>query len=391
MDKIRALRAYIIKNFIIILFAVAAAEISIVLLFNNLIFPALVPYISDELNLRDCNIRTVLVFLFYGLVRLGVWLISRYIPLGYKNYDEKLIEKMELFQGNKLVEGYESITPFIRFLLIFSIILVIILLILPILIAGSAFTARVVGKFSKLEEEEREKKNLYEQKRNLMLSDIAHDLRTPITTIYGYSQAVLDHKVSDEKRDETLRLICMKSKKVDELINLLFDYVKMDSDGFVLHKEKTDLAELVRQVGALLFQDVCDGGMELDADIPEEMIEIEADRVQFSRVVTNLLSNAIKHNRPGTVIGLILTGGKDEWRLYVADTGEAIDEKTAEDIFEPFITGDESRKSGSGSGLGLSIARKITALHGYDLCLLQGSDLPIEIKQRGFTKAFRIK
>lgn len=370
---------------------VAIWESVTVLLLNNLLFPALSPLIFGGKTIVNYDVSTVFVFALYGLVRILFQFISRYVPLGLAGWDDKLIEKMTVFNGNVLVEHYEELGIITRLIMLAAILFIVAVLVVPVILAGTVFAIRVVSKFSEIEREEQEKKALYEKKRNLMLSDIAHDLRTPITTIYGYSQAILDGKASDEKKEEYLKLISMKSKKVDELINLLFDYVKMDSDGFTLHKETTDLAELARQCGAMLYQDVEDAGMELYADIPEEEIIIEADKVQLTRVITNLISNAIKHNPAGTKIGLLLFGKTNEWKLYVADTGIAIDEKTAEDIFEPFVTGDESRQSKGGSGLGLSIARKVTRLHGFDLRLLQGKDIPYKIQKEGFTKCFEIK
>ncbi|MCR4617948.1 MAG: HAMP domain-containing histidine kinase [Lachnospiraceae bacterium] len=391
MDKIAALRAFIIKNFIIILLIVAATENIAVLLLNNLIFPGLSPFIFGKKNIVDYDVFSVLGFFAYCILQGCFVFASRYFPIGLTDIDQKVVEKLRIFKGNVLVERYEALDWRVKAIMIVSILIIIAILVMPILIGGSVFTARVVKHFDDLEKEEKEKQALYERKRNLMLSDIAHDLRTPITTIYGYSQAILDNKATPEKTEEYLKLISMKSKKVDELINLLFDYVKMDSEGFTLHKEKCNLSELVRQAGALLYQDIYDAGMELDADIPEEEIVIDADKVQFSRVVVNLLSNAIKHNPPKTRVGLFLFGDARFPRIYVADNGPSISPEMAIEIFEPFTTGDESRKSSGGSGLGLSIARKISALHGFELTLLQEDKVPSRVKEGGYTKCFAIK
>ncbi len=360
------------------------------MLFNSFIFPTVIPYVVGELHFRELSVGSVLVFLFYILTRAAVLIVSRYIPLSYNNYDEKMIDSISLFDGNVLVDRYESISIFVKVILLLAVIVLLILLILPIMAGGSVFTARVITRFSELEKEEAERKLLYEQKRNLMLSDIAHDLRTPITTIYGYSRAILDGKADKNLTDEYLGLICKKSENVVELINLLFDYVKMDSIGFALHRESIDLSELVRQAGALLYQDFIDAGMELVPDIPEEEIRTKADRVQLSRAINNLLTNAIKHNPAGTRIGLILKEQPGGWRLCVADNGPVIGEEISGDLFEPFKTGDESRKSGGGSGLGLSITHKIATLHGYGLRLCQGNDLPSDIEKEGYTKCFLI-
>ncbi len=390
MDKIKTLRGFIIRNFIIILLIVVAAEMVTVLILNRLIFPLFSPLLFGRGGIRSYDVTTVLVFFLYLLVRAVLFIVSRFIPIGINHFDDKLIASITLFKGNVLAEQYDSNSIWIKLFLIALIIAVIMLIVFPPLMAGAIFTGRVVSKFSLLEKEEAKRKALYEQKRNLMISDIAHDLRTPITTIYGYSQAILDEKADPDKVRDYLNLISMKSKKVDELINLLFDYVKLDSEGFTLHKERTDLSELARQAGALLYQDVTDAGMELAALIPEEEIPVDADKVQLSRVINNLISNAIKHNPAGTKIGLIILGDEKKWSLYVADSGEPIDEKAAENLFEPFVTGDESRTSKGGTGLGLSIAHKIAILHGFDLKLLQGWSVPADVRLEGFTKCFEI-
>ena len=390
MDRIKKLRGFIIRNFIIILTLAAVTEVVNVFVLNKLIFPLFSPILFGNKSAADYDVLSLLVFCLFLIFRGVLLVLSFFVPISIANLDDRLIDKITVFQNNILANRYETLGISARIFLILLIIAVIVLLILPILIAGSIFTGRVIARFSELEKEEQEKKNLYEKKRNLMISDIAHDLRTPITTIYGYSQAILDEKADPDKVRDYLELISMKSQKVDELINLLFDYVKIDSEGFTLHKEIIDLSELARQAGALLYQDIEDAGMELVAEIPEEEIRIEADKIQLSRVINNLISNAIKHNPAGTKIGLFLMGDEGRWSLYVADSGDEIDKKLADDLFEPFAIGDESRTSKGGSGLGLSIAHKIARLHGFDLKLLQGWSVPSDIRTEGFTKCFEI-
>jgi signal transduction histidine kinase len=108
-------------------------------------------------------------------------------------------------------------------------------------------------------------KEEYEQKRNLLLSDIAHDLKTPITTISGYATALADGLITDsEKEKQYLAAIKAKSLRMDELIMLLFEYVKLDSQGFMLNKQKVDLAELLRENIALLYTEVEGKQMEIN-------------------------------------------------------------------------------------------------------------------------------
>ena len=208
----------------------------------------------------------------------------------------------------------------------------------------------------------------YDRRRNLMLSDIAHDLRTPITTVAGYAKALADGMVTDPQKVQSyLDAIQAKSARMEELIQLLFEYVKISSEGFALDRKPADLAELVRKNAALIYADVESGGMELEVDIPEDAYMENVDEVQFGRALTNLLNNALRHNSAGARILLSLRVEADAARITVADTGEKIAPELAEHLFEPFVMGDESRSSKGGSGLGLSIASQIMQMHGWTL------------------------
>ncbi|SEW36190.1 HAMP domain-containing sensor histidine kinase [[Clostridium] fimetarium] len=208
-----------------------------------------------------------------------------------------------------------------------------------------------------------------ENRKNTLLSDIAHDLKTPITTISGYATALIDGLVkSPEKEVQYLEAIKAKSLRMDELIMLLFEYVKLDSVGFALSREKLDLAELLRENIALLYTDFETKKMEINMDIPTEAVNYEVDRIQFSRVIANLLNNAIRYNPEGSLVTIKLFVG-DCIKIVIADNGAPIGEEIVGHIFEPFVTGDESRNTKSGSGLGLSIAKKVVIMHGGDLVL----------------------
>ena len=225
-----------------------------------------------------------------------------------------------------------------------------------------------------------------------MLSDIAHDLRTPMTTVNGYAKALSDGMVTDpEKEAEYLCTIQKKCVRMNDLINLLFEYVKLDSDGFTMDFERLDLYELLRENAALAYPDLEEAGMEFEINIPEEPFYVNADRVQLSRVFTNLLNNARKHNPKGTRIGIYTWEGEKDLCICFADNGSIIPNDLAEHLFDPFAKGDASRKSGTGSGLGLSIAKKVTEMHGFTLELIQYPHLEAERMAKGYTKEFVIR
>lgn len=247
-----------------------------------------------------------------------------------------------------------------------------VIMIVPIIVASLMFSKALMDEVHRMDQEKEEMRKTYEKKRNLMLSDIAHDLRTPITTIAGYSKALNDGMIaSEEKRHEYLQAIENKSARMNDLINLLFDYVRLDSDNYGLRRDEIDLPELLRTIAASLYSDIEEKGMEFEIIIPEEVYLVSLDRVQFSRVVVNLINNALKHNEVGTTITLEMKVAKKGVQVIVSDNGNLIPAFLAEHIFEPFAMGDASRTTQSGSGLGLSIAKKIVEMHGWSLELKQ--------------------
>ena len=185
--------------------------------------------------------------------------------------------------------------------------------------------------------------------------------------------------------------------RMDELINLLLEYVQLDSSGFELHKEKADLGEMLRENIALMYSDFEENDIKLEIDIPEQEFPYEMDKVQMGRAVVNILTNAVKYNGKGTKLSISLCSDtnpgssandtdttKDKiYQIRIADNGASIDETLAEHIFEPFSRGDRARNSSGGSGLGLSISSKIVQMHGGKLQLDRNCE-------DGYVKAFLI-
>ena len=215
-----------------------------------------------------------------------------------------------------------------------------------------------------------------------------------MTTVYGYAKAINDGIVPEEKKPEYFEAIMAKTDRMNEVVALLLDYVKLDSEGFTIKKERIDICELVRSCCAFSYTDIESAGDEIDIDIPEHAIFIDADNIQLSRVVTNLITNAIKHNPKGTKIKVSVTSESktmaDDVRIFVADTGKEIPSPLSEEIFEPFVTGDESRASGAGTGLGLALSNRICEMHGYKLKLVQTPEILRYNLGDGYQKVFVI-
>ena len=212
-----------------------------------------------------------------------------------------------------------------------------------------------------------------------MISNIVHDLKTPMTTVYGYAKALNDGIVPKDKQSEYHEAIMTKTDRMNEVVALLLDYVKLDSEGFTIKKSMTDICEMIRSCCAFCYTDIESSGDEIEINIPEKPLYVNVDSVQMSRVITNLITNAIRHNDSGTKIGVHIKcenfSTAEDVRIFVSDTGKEIPSPLSEQIFDPFVTGDESRASGAGTGLGLALSTKICDMHNFSLKLIQKPEI----------------
>lgn len=369
---------FLVQRFLIILFCIYWSVEAINLLYRLVIAPAVLVFLeSQQIEIKgNSNMMAwLLQMLFYFLTRV--------LPSGIREWAQGEIEQamgstMSIQVTSPLYSGAWGVV--LRIMIIGGIIGLLLIRLLPYLVGAFCYSRIVTKQFDLLLAQEEAQKLARDQRRNLMLSDIAHDIKTPITTICGYSKALSEGIVEEKDRQSYLDVIYAKAMRMDELVTLLFEYVKLESEGFALHKEPGDLAELIRETAAFLYADFEDRGMELALEIPEERVPFEMDRLQLARAVTNLLTNALRYGKEGGRVLIRL----QEYELTVADEGAPIDPAFAAHIFEPFARGDKARSSKGGSGLGLGIAKKIVEMHGGKLLLNRNFG-------EGYTKAFQIR
>ena len=382
----KELKGFLLSRFFFVLAIVSVVELIVVGLTNSYLIPALVMFTKYDKIIQVDGAEGLFMIVF---VLVATWIVNRVFPalnaspVAVNQFLEQLL-KNRGFVGATDQEVTETIRvlsdkPFVLLPLIGSVFLVGIILILPYIVGGIIFAVSVAKEIRKLERERETEHRKEEERRYLMISNIVHDLKTPMTTVYGYAKALNDGVVPDDKKPEYLEAIMAKTNRTNEVVALLLDYVKLDSEGFVIKKSKTDICELVRSCCAFCYTDVESAGDEIDIDVPEKPLYISADNVQLSRVVTNLITNAIRHNPSGTKIGIKLKcenyATAEDVRVFVADTGDEIPEELVDRIFEPFVTGDESRQSGSGTGLGLPLSLKICDMHGFNMKLVQNPEV----------------
>lgn len=202
-----------------------------------------------------------------------------------------------------------------------------------------------------------------EQKKDRMLLDLSHDLRTPIATINSSAAALEEGIVPENEQRKYYHIIRMKAERVGHLAEDMFVMLKMQSEDYHLETTRQDLCEFLRRQCAEYYQDAVDAGDEMEILIPEEKLYYEADYNLLSRVVGNLLGNAIKYNKTGGHIQIHLEQAENTIRLCIADDGETIAPDMQKRLFDDFARGDTARKTDGGTGLGLSIAKAIVEKH----------------------------
>ena len=394
MNEYKNLRIFLIKKFLLTTLIVGINEYIVLNIVNSTLIPVIMHLFFNGQSIEQVGVAGVVVAIFTILVSLILELIKALVPGGMKLTFGTLINGLKSTIGGEIFgspKEFANLNALQELLLIFFLITILVIVLIPYALGAYYFAKKVIVEVRKIEEEDLAKQKEYEKSRNLMLSDIAHDLRTPITTVSGYAKALEDGMVAEDKKSEYLSAIQRKSARLTDLINLLFDYVRLDSEGFTLTKERFDICELCRETAAFMYQDIEDAGMEFDVDIPEKIVKVNGDKLQVSRVITNLLTNAIRHNKTGTSIGLFLVIEDDETiRIMVADNGDKIDEEYAKTIFEPFVVGDESRSTKGGIGLGLSIVKKVLDMHEWKIRLVQQPDIRKYFVAAQYSKMFMI-
>ena len=256
-------------------------------------------------------------------------------------------------------------------LLVLLTLLMLLMLALPPLYGALLYARMVVRRVRALQERRERELAQIDRQRSQFMTDIAHDLRTPLMAISGMAHAVSDGVVrTDEQRAEYLQAICDKADKMGGLVSSVFEYTKLGSGAYALDRAEVDLPQLLLREAAVAYEDVEAAGMHFSIVVPEDRCLLYADEVQLGRVVANLLVNAVRHNLPGTEVALLLVREAGVAYVIVADTGAPIADDP-ETLFQPFSRGDAARSSTGGSGLGLSICKRVADLHGYDLTLVQ--------------------
>ena len=216
--------------------------------------------------------------------------------------------------------------------------------------------------------ESTEEKILMDKENKELISNISHDLKTPITAVKGYVEGIMDG-VADtpEKMDRYVRTIYNKTNEMDHLINELTFYSKIDTNRIPYTFSKLNVEDYFSDCAEELGLEMETRGIELVyANYVEKDVQVIADGEQIRRVIHNIVSNAIKYmEKPRGIIQLRVKDVGDFIQVEIEDNGKGIAAKDLPYIFDRFYRTDVSRNSSKGgSGIGLSIVKKIMEDHG---------------------------
>lgn len=216
--------------------------------------------------------------------------------------------------------------------------------------------------------ESTEEKNLIEKENKELISNISHDLKTPITAVKGYIEGIMDG-VADtpEKMDRYVRTIYNKTNEMDHLINELTFYSKIDTNRIPYTFGKLNVEDYFADCAEEVGLEMETRGIELVyANYVEKDVMVIADGEQIRRVIHNIISNAIKYmDKPKGIIQIRIKDVGDFIQIEIEDNGKGIGPKDLPYIFDRFYRTDVSRNSSKGgSGIGLSIVKKILEDHG---------------------------
>jgi signal transduction histidine kinase len=235
--------------------------------------------------------------------------------------------------------------------------------------------AELIERADSLERSERHKSEL--------ISMVSHEVRTPLASVLGFTRLLLERDIPEEDRRRNLQIIDAEATRLASLVSDFLDARLIEEGQFALRRELFDLRGLVREQAQVALEH--DDTHELDLQVQDGPLRVQADRSRLAQVVGNILSNAVKYSPAGGTITVGAAAEDGSARVWVDDEGTGIAPEHREQIFEPFYRGGAPAAGIPGTGLGLAVSRRIVEAHngriGFDV-LATGTrfwiDLPLE-------------
>lgn len=210
-----------------------------------------------------------------------------------------------------------------------------------------------------------EKERMAEKTKNDLITNVAHDLRTPLTSIIGYLELIRkETDMPPDTKKKYLRVVYDKAKRLQNMVVDLFDYTRYAKDGVSIRKSPLEINRFMEQLLEEFYPSFQDTALECQLRLCEENILLEADGELLARAFSNLLGNAIKYGVDGKLI-IVETKHVDNWAIIsITNYGQIIPRQDLNKIFDKFYRVEASRSINTGgTGLGLAITKNIITLH----------------------------
>jgi signal transduction histidine kinase len=211
-------------------------------------------------------------------------------------------------------------------------------------------------------EEQNEKLRESEHAKSELVSIVAHELRTPLASVLGFTSILLQRDVTDEQRREYLAIIEAQARRLGALVNDFLDVQHLEEGKLSIAKELVDIGSVVREQSEL-FAGQSPKHL-LDVSLPPTPLPVRGDSNRLAQVVANLLSNAIKYSPEGGVVRVAGERTDSVVRVSIRDEGVGIPAELQQQIFGKFVRGHATANGIEGSGLGLAISRSLVEAHG---------------------------
>lgn len=200
-----------------------------------------------------------------------------------------------------------------------------------------------------------------------MLSNISHDIKTPMTVILGYLEIM---RINGTSTDEMLEKIEQKAENVMELINQFFTLAKIESGDMDIELSRIDVCEVCRESILDFYEILTNNNFQVDIDIPETSVYVHGNKDAIQRILFNLISNVIRYGADGKYLRISLRTDKNAVFIDVIDKGKGIDRNFADSVFDRLFTMEDSRNRNiQGNGLGLTISKNLALQLGGDIIL----------------------
>ena len=213
-----------------------------------------------------------------------------------------------------------------------------------------------------------------EEGRREFVSNVSHELRSPITSIRGFAEGMADGVIPEEEHPKYLRLVADESRRMSGLVDDLLALSRLERDDAKPELSDFDINEMLRRAIIRRMTELEEKKIDVSCEPETDPCYVRADRDRIEQVVINLLDNAIKFTGEGGKITLSSRIRDGLAEITVQDNGIGVAEEDREKIFDRFFTADRAHTSGKGTGLGLSICKRIMDMHGQSLRLLDTAE-----------------